>query len=259
MRQHNLSWLALTETHIKQPDQFMIEGYTITHSATEIYDPKNKPTQTFTGVSLITAPSRTPILTDLTCIDGRFLHFTIDTAEAPLKIIVIYAPHNRREQPIRDAFWQQLTQRLTSHRERTPLLVVGDFNALALDEIAALPHAVGPHFAPRKTAEEDETDNTEEGDTNQRQFHDLLASQDYCLPQSWMEKASQTDTHRRPSGDRQANQSNPAGADVRRIPARLSLGGAKHYIRAPQTPSTHQHQWTSAPLPQQSYKQPSSN
>ena len=72
----------------------MIEGYTITHSETEIYDSNNKPTQTFTGVSLITAPSLTPILTDLTCIDGRLLHFTIDTVEAPLKIMVIYAPHN---------------------------------------------------------------------------------------------------------------------------------------------------------------------
>ncbi|CAE7268078.1 unnamed protein product [Symbiodinium sp. KB8] len=118
MRQHKLSWLALTETHMKQPDQFMIEGYTITHSATEIYDSKNKPTQTFTLVSLITAPSFTPILTDLTCIDGRFLHFIIDTVEAPLKIMVIYAPHNHREQPVRDAFWQQLTQHLTSENAR---------------------------------------------------------------------------------------------------------------------------------------------
>ena len=33
MRKHRLSSLALTETHIKQPDQFMIDGYTITHSA----------------------------------------------------------------------------------------------------------------------------------------------------------------------------------------------------------------------------------
>ena len=111
--------------------------------------------------------------------------------EAPLKIMAVYAPHNQREQTVRDTFWQQLNQHLTAHRERTPLLVVGDFNALALDELAALPHATGPHFVHGKTAEEDETDRTEEGETNQRQFHDLLASQDYCLPQSWMEKAPQ--------------------------------------------------------------------
>ena len=80
--------------------------------------------------------------------------------------------------------------------------MVGDFNALALDELAALPHAVGHHFVPGKTAEEDETDNTEEGDTNQHQFHDLLSSQDYCLPPSWMDKAPQNrHTHKRPNGD----------------------------------------------------------
>ena len=38
----------------------MIEGYTITHSETEIYDSNNKPSQTFTGVSLITAPASHP-------------------------------------------------------------------------------------------------------------------------------------------------------------------------------------------------------
>ncbi|CAE7610120.1 Pol, partial [Symbiodinium sp. CCMP2456] len=202
MKQHELSWLALTETHMKQPDQFMIEGYTITHSATEAYDSKGEPTQTFTGVSLITAPHLTPTITELTCIDGRFLHFTIDTVEAPLKIMAIYAPHNQREQAIRDTFWQQLNQHLTAHRERTALLVVGDFNALALDEIAAIPHAACPHFVPGKTAEDDEADRTEEGETNQRQLHDLLSSQDYCLPQSWMEKAPQhRHTHKRPNGD----------------------------------------------------------
>ncbi|CAE7032094.1 pol [Symbiodinium natans] len=187
---------------MKQPDQFMIEGYTITHSATEEYDSKGKPTQTFTGVSLITAPHLTPTITDLTCVDGRFLRFTIDTVEAPLSILAVYAPHNQREQQCRDQFWQALTTQLSTHRERTPLLVVGDFNALALDELAAIPHATGPHFVPGKTAEEDEPDDAAEGDTNQRQFHDLLASQDYCLPQSWMQKAPRNrHTHKRPNGD----------------------------------------------------------
>ena len=124
MRKHRFSWLALTETHIKQPDQFMIDGYTITHSATEEYDSKGQPTQTFTGVSLITAPHLTPAITDLTCIDGRFLRFTIDTVEAPLSILAVYAPHNQREQQCRDKFWQALTAQLSTHRERTPLLVV---------------------------------------------------------------------------------------------------------------------------------------
>ena len=202
MKQHRLSWLVLTETHMKQPDQFMIDGFTITHSATEEYDDKGNPTQTYTGVSLITAPHLTPTITDLTCIDGRFLKVTIDTVEAPLSILAIYAPRNHREQQCRDQFWQALTTQLSTHRERTPLLVVGDFNALALDELAALPHATGPHFVPGKTAEEDEPADEEEGDANQRQFHDLLASQDYCLPQSWMQKSPRhRRTHRRPNGD----------------------------------------------------------
>ena len=202
MKQHRLSWLVLTETHMKQPDQFMIDGFTITHSATEEYDDKGNPTQTYTGVSLITAPHLTPTITDLTCIDGRFLKVTIDTVEAPLSILAIYAPRNHREQQCRDQFWQALTTQLSTHRERTPLLVFGDFNALALDELAALPHATGLHFVPGKTAEEDEPADEEEGDTNQRQFHDLLASQDYCLPQSWMQKSPRhRHTHRRPNGD----------------------------------------------------------
>ena len=113
MRKHRLSWLALTETHIKQPDQIMIDGYTITHSATEEYDSKGQPMQTFTGVSLITAPHLTPTITDLTCIDGRFLRFTIDTVEAPLSILAVYAPHNQREQPCRDKFWQPHSSPLT--------------------------------------------------------------------------------------------------------------------------------------------------
>ena len=89
---------------MKQPDQFMIDRYTITHSATEEYDSKCQPTQTLTGVSLITAPCLTPTITDLTCIDGRFNRFTIDTVEAPLSILTIYAPRNQREQQCRDKF-----------------------------------------------------------------------------------------------------------------------------------------------------------
>ena len=152
-------------------------GYTIAHSATEEYDSK---TDLHTG---LTHHSPTP-------------HTSQQTSPAStLSIPAIYAPHNQLEQPCRDRFWQTLTAQISSHRERTPLLVVGDFNALALDETAALPHAVGPHFVPGKTAEDDEPDDTEEGGTNQRQFHDVLSSQDYCLPQSWMGEATTAQTH----------------------------------------------------------------
>ena len=59
MRTHRLSWLALTETHMKQPDQFMINCYAAILSLTA---PQRNTTakQTFTRVSLITAPHLTP-------------------------------------------------------------------------------------------------------------------------------------------------------------------------------------------------------
>ena len=144
------------------------------------------------------SPTPTPTSTDLTCIDGRFLGFTIDTVEAPLSILAIYAPHNQREQQCRDKFWQTLTTQLSTHRERTPLPVVGDFNALALDELAAIPHATGPHFVSGKTAEEDEPDDTAESDTNQRQFHDLITGLTGLLHPTELDGKSttkQTHTH----------------------------------------------------------------
>ena len=55
MKTHKLDWLALKETHMKQQDQYIIDGYTFTHSANEELDDNNKPKQTFTGVSVVTA------------------------------------------------------------------------------------------------------------------------------------------------------------------------------------------------------------
>lgn len=46
-----------TETHMKEPDQYNIEGYTISHSADTERDPDTgKLKQNFTGVSIITEP-----------------------------------------------------------------------------------------------------------------------------------------------------------------------------------------------------------
>ena len=70
MKKHKLDWLALTETHMKQQDQCVIEGYTFSHSAQEVFDEKNKPQQTFTGVSLVTAPRITAAVVDLSLCPG---------------------------------------------------------------------------------------------------------------------------------------------------------------------------------------------
>ena len=62
MKTRKLDWLALKETHMKQQDQYIIDGYTFTHSANEELDDNNKPKQTFAGVSVVTAPRLTPPL-----------------------------------------------------------------------------------------------------------------------------------------------------------------------------------------------------
>ena len=156
MKTHKLDWLALTETHMKQQNQYIIEGYTFSHGANEELDDNNKPKQTFTGVSLVTASHLTPAVIDLTLTHGRLLSFTLDTVEAPLTVYVMYAPHNQREQEVRDAFWEELTATIRKHKRSQPFMIVGDFNALLLDDLRTIPGAVGPHFVWEKTKEEEE-------------------------------------------------------------------------------------------------------
>ena len=84
MKKHKLDWLALTETHMKQQDQYVIDGYTFSHSAQEVFDEKNKPQQTFTGLSLVTAPHITAAVVDLTMYNGRMLSFAWIEQRPPL-------------------------------------------------------------------------------------------------------------------------------------------------------------------------------
>ena len=170
MKTHKLDWLALTETHMKQQDQYTIEGYAFTHSANEELDDNNKPKQTFTRVSVVTAPHLTPAVIDLTLTHGRLLSFTLDTVEAPLTVYVVYAPHNQREQEVRDAFWEELTATIQRHKRSQPFMIVGDFNALLLDDLRTIPGAVGPHFVWEKTKEEKENVAAGAGDSNQLRF-----------------------------------------------------------------------------------------
>ena len=62
MKQHNIHIMALTETHINSPTTFMIDGYSIYHTADAQRDDKGKLKPTFTGITLITSPKYTPTL-----------------------------------------------------------------------------------------------------------------------------------------------------------------------------------------------------
>ena len=112
MKNNNIHIMAITETHINSPTTFMIDGYTIFHSADSQRDEKGKLKPTFTGVTLITSPKYTPTLTDLRPIHGRLLTATFNTAEAPLQFIVGYAPPNPHSEEDRQAFYIEVDTQL---------------------------------------------------------------------------------------------------------------------------------------------------
>ena len=77
MKQCKLDKLALTETHMKQQGQYVIKGYTFSRAAHEVFDEKNTAQQTFTGVSLVTAPHITLAVVDPTTYNGRVAFFYV--------------------------------------------------------------------------------------------------------------------------------------------------------------------------------------
>ena len=99
---------------------------------------------------------------------------------------VVYAPHNHREQTARDEFWEDLADKIHSHKRSQPFLIVGDFNAQLLDELSSVEGAVRPQFMWEKTLESQE--NEGEGDSSHVKFFELIFQEDLCLPQTWMEK-----------------------------------------------------------------------
>ena len=90
---------------MEEPDAFTSEGYKVIHSADAAKDEKGSLIQTFTGVSVILSPLFDALTHDLRLIDGRLLTLTIDTAQAPLKIVGLYAPHNGHPPTDRTQFW----------------------------------------------------------------------------------------------------------------------------------------------------------
>ena len=203
MKKHRLAWLALTETHMKQQDQFIVDGYTFSHGASEELDEHGKPKQTFTGVTLVTAPYLAPAIIDLTVFDGRLISFVVDTAAAPLTVFAVYAPHNGREQDVRDDFWAKLTEAIHSRKRNQPFRIVGDFNAQLVDELASASGAVGPRFHWEKTSEEEMAmQDKGEGESNHVRFFELIFQEDLCVPQTWMQKKHKHRfTHARPAGE----------------------------------------------------------
>ena len=165
---------------MKQQDQFIVDGYTFSHGASEVLDEHGKPKQMFTGVTLVTAPYLAPAIIDLTVLDGCLLSF-VNTAEAPLAVFAVYAPHNGRELGVRDAFWAKLTEVIHTHKRNQPVIVVGDFNAPNLDKLSSAPGAVGPHFDWEKTSE-DEMQEKGEGESNHDRFSRSFSRRSLCSP-----------------------------------------------------------------------------
>ena len=74
------------------------------------------------GVTLIIAPRFDCVVQEVRPYSGRLVTVTIDTAEAPLKIIAIYAPQ-------RETWWEEVEKIIEETPASTDLLLVGDFNA----------------------------------------------------------------------------------------------------------------------------------
>jgi len=207
MKDNKLDILVLPETHLTAPDMYTIMGYTIFHSADTSPTP-----QPYTGISIITAPYITPSITDLRPINGRFLTVTLKTAEAPLRIIAAYMPHNDRPQEERNDAWNTLSQLLTttiptvSHPTPTttstlsvPTIVVGDLNAQIHPQSMSSSTITGPNTLPPQ--HQQDTDSPEQPN-NSSALHKLCTSHHLCIPQTWMKKTpNQINTHRRPNGE----------------------------------------------------------
>ena len=79
---------------------------------------------------------------------GRFLTLTVDTAQAPLKIIAVYAPHNGRELEDRVQFWEELEEIIQETPDSTALVLTGDFNAQACWDHGDAGRVAGPSGSP---------------------------------------------------------------------------------------------------------------
>ena len=217
MEKKGISIMFLTETHCKEPDTYMTEeGYMVVHSADGVRDEKGKPKQMFTGVSAIIAPKIRAAVQEIMAIDGRKLTLTVDSAQAPLRFLVIYAPHQGREQEVREKFWEEVEEEIEGTPDSTDLIILGDWNSpLPKEEEGEEGGMIGPFphrgrdggwgFAREEEAEEGvDPTGAEEEIRNEELVAQMCERQGLCFPQTWMQKNwSQIWTHQRPgSGDR---------------------------------------------------------
>ena len=59
-------------------------------------------------MTLILNPFLDLLVHEIILYHGRLLTFTVDTTQAPLRIIAAYAPHNDHDLAIRQDFWTQV-------------------------------------------------------------------------------------------------------------------------------------------------------
>ena len=187
---------------MKEPGKVTTQGYTFHRSADGIRTPQGKPKQTFTGVTMVTAPKFAPTLTELLPIDGRFLTATFNTAQAPLKFIATYSPHNEIEYNIRQKYYDQLTKLVADTPNSTNLILLGDLNAQIHEQTLANQNITGPH-GQQPTHTQLQQDG--EDPNNAELLHQLCEAPTMCFPQTWMQKTTeQVHTHTK---DHRATQS----------------------------------------------------
>jgi len=211
MKNNNIHIMVLTETHLNTPTTFMIEGYSVFHSADSDRDDQGKLKKTFTGVTLITSPKYTPTLTDLRPLHGRLLTATFNTAEAPLHLIAGYAPPNPHSEAARQAFFTEVDSLVQQTPPSTLTVLLGDFNAQVSPDMAQDPHVTGSYHLPHIPDQLEEGEQAEDPDDidpshkttdNSSMLHAVCKAHKLCFPQTWMKKSpEQVHTHRRPNGD----------------------------------------------------------
>ncbi len=140
----------------------------------------------------VTSPKFAPTLTELMPVDGRFLTATFNTAQAPLKFIATYAPHNEIDYDIRQKYHDQLAKLVSDTPNSTNLILLGDLNAQIHEQTLANQNITGPH-GQQPTHTQIQQDGEEPN--NAELIHQFCEAQTMCFPQTWMQKKNRATTH----------------------------------------------------------------
>ena len=109
MKKHRLAWLALTERHMKQQDQFIVDGYTFSHGASEELDERGKPKHSQGSRWSLPPTLHLPSLTSLFLmaalfhlwwtqqkLRSQFLQFMLPAMEGRRMLEMIFGPNSQR-------------------------------------------------------------------------------------------------------------------------------------------------------------------